>query len=108
MENVYFMAHPSGWDIKYTFSLYYLRCKTRFDGVGLDETRPPPRKKKNSRVTKKKLTHARQRENGRPSESRDRRGVVCRRGVDGTAFRVGVGGGATKSTDFVETHPDTG
>ena len=24
MENVYFMAHPSGWDIKYTFSLYYL------------------------------------------------------------------------------------
>ena len=58
--------------------------------------------------SQKKLTHARQRENGRPSESRDRRGVVCRRGVDGTAFRVGVGGGATKSTDFVETHPDTG
>ena len=23
MENVYEMAHPSGWDIKYTFSLYY-------------------------------------------------------------------------------------
>ena len=23
MEKVYFMAHPSGWDIKYTFSLYY-------------------------------------------------------------------------------------
>ena len=24
MVNVYFMYHPSGWDIKYTFSLYYL------------------------------------------------------------------------------------
>ena len=23
MVNVYFMYHPSGWDIKYTFSLYY-------------------------------------------------------------------------------------
>ena len=22
----YFMAHPSGWDIKYTFSLYYSSC----------------------------------------------------------------------------------
>ena len=54
------------------------------------------------------LTHARQRENGRPSDSRARRGVEWRRGVEGAAFSVGVGGGATKSTDFVETHPDTG
>ena len=23
MEKVYFMAHSSEWDIKYTFSLYY-------------------------------------------------------------------------------------
>ena len=28
MEKVYFMAHPSGWDIKYTFSLYY--CATAY------------------------------------------------------------------------------
>ena len=65
-------------------------------------------KKKRPVVSQKKLTHARQRENGRPSDSRARRGVEWRRGVEGAAFNVGVGGGATKSTDFVETQPDTG